>query len=191
MGRCVCTYSNKYDICHQISHYGRNGILGALNSLRPKGIINRHRSCSTLVRVRAWCLTASSHYINECCLSFVRPTGTHSNEISSYRSQFRPRCICKKHYGDVIMGTITSQITSLAIIDSTVYSDENQRKHQSSASLAFVRKCFHLMTSSWRGNCRPFCSDTNIITFAVPPYEQSRIIRETLLGIVHIQLEEN
>ena len=43
------------------------------------------------------------------------------------------------HYGDVIMGAIASQITSLAIVYSTVYSDADQRKHQSSASLAFVR----------------------------------------------------
>ena len=43
------------------------------------------------------------------------------------------------HYGDVIMGAIASQITSLAIVYSTVYSDTNQRKHQSSASLSFVR----------------------------------------------------
>ena len=42
------------------------------------------------------------------------------------------------HYGDVIMGTMASQITSLAIIYSIVYSDADQRKHQSSASLAFV-----------------------------------------------------
>ena len=42
------------------------------------------------------------------------------------------------HYGDVIMGSISSQITSLTIVYSTVYSDADQRKHQSSASLAFV-----------------------------------------------------
>ena len=43
------------------------------------------------------------------------------------------------HYGDVIMDTIASQITSLTIVYSTVYSDaDDQRKHQSSASLAFV-----------------------------------------------------
>ena len=42
------------------------------------------------------------------------------------------------HYTDVIMGAITSQITSLTIVYSTVYSDAAQRKHQSSASLAFV-----------------------------------------------------
>ena len=37
------------------------------------------------------------------------------------------------------MGTMTSQITSLTIVYSTVYSDADQRKHQSSSSLAFVR----------------------------------------------------
>ena len=42
------------------------------------------------------------------------------------------------HYGDVIMGAIESQITSLTIVSSTVYSDADQRKHQSSASLAIV-----------------------------------------------------
>ena len=37
------------------------------------------------------------------------------------------------------MGAIASQITSLTIVYSTVYPDADQRKHQSSASLAFVR----------------------------------------------------
>ena len=44
------------------------------------------------------------------------------------------------HYNDVIMGMIASQITSLMIVYSTVYSDADHRKHQSSISLAFVRK---------------------------------------------------
>ena len=63
------------------------------------------------------------------------------------------------------MTTMASEITSLTVVYSTVYSDADQRKHQSSASLAFVwgihrdrwiprtkgqlrGKCFHLMTSS-------------------------------------------
>ena len=58
------------------------------------------------------------------------------------------------------MEAIASQITSLTIVYSIVNSEADQRKHQSSASLAFVRgihrgpvnslhKSFHLMTSSW------------------------------------------
>ena len=81
------------------------------------------------------------------------------------------------HYCDVIMGTMASQITSLTIVYSTVYSDADQRKHQSAASLAFMRgihrdrwiprtngqrrgKCFHLMTSSCSWKRVHFCSIT-------------------------------
>ena len=42
------------------------------------------------------------------------------------------------HYNDVIMGAIASQITSLTIVYPVVYSDADQRKHQSSTSLAYV-----------------------------------------------------
>ena len=69
------------------------------------------------------------------------------------------------HYINVIMTTMVSKITSLTVVYSTVYSDAEQIKHQSPASLAFVLgihrdrwiprtkgqlrgKCFHLMTSS-------------------------------------------
>ena len=72
---------------------------------------------------------------------------------------------CDVHYDDIIMSSITSLITSLTIVYSNVYSDADQRKHQSSVKLAFVwgihrgpvnsphkwpvtRKIFHLMTSS-------------------------------------------
>ena len=43
------------------------------------------------------------------------------------------------HYGDIIMGTMAAQITSFSIICLTVYSGTDQRKHQSPASLAFVK----------------------------------------------------
>ena len=43
------------------------------------------------------------------------------------------------HCNDVITGMMASQITSLTNVYSTVYSDADQRKHQNSASLAFVR----------------------------------------------------
>ena len=43
------------------------------------------------------------------------------------------------HYSDVIIGAIASQITSLSIVNLTVYSGTDQRKHQSSPSLAFAR----------------------------------------------------
>ena len=43
------------------------------------------------------------------------------------------------HYSDVIMDAMVSQITSVSIIYLTVCSGTNQRKHQSTASLACVR----------------------------------------------------
>ena len=49
-----------------------------------------------------------------------------------------PKNTC--HYDDVIMTMLASQITSLMVVYSIVYSGVNQRKHQSSASLAFVRE---------------------------------------------------
>ena len=43
------------------------------------------------------------------------------------------------HYSEVLMSAMVSQITSFIIVYSTVYSGTDQRKHQSSASLAFVQ----------------------------------------------------
>ena len=85
------------------------------------------------------------------------------------------------------MGTVASQITKLTIVYSIVYSDTDQRKHQSSASLAFVRftgdrwiprtngqlrgKCFHLMTSSCAFclhhmlQCRPVVAFLSLATW--------------------------
>ena len=43
------------------------------------------------------------------------------------------------HYDDVITSATASQITSLTIVYSIVYSAADQRKHQNSVSMAFVR----------------------------------------------------
>ena len=42
------------------------------------------------------------------------------------------------HYSDVLMRMMASQISSVSIVHSTVCSGADQRKHQSSVSLAFV-----------------------------------------------------
>ena len=55
------------------------------------------------------------------------------DEINSARWEFTD-----VHYDDVTMGAIASLITSLAIVYLTAYSDADQRKHKSSASLGFV-----------------------------------------------------
>ena len=72
-----------------------------------------------------------------------------------------------KYYNDAIMSAVASQITDVPMVCTTVCSGTDQRKHQSSASLAFVRgihrwsvnsahkgpvtrKSLHLITSSWK-----------------------------------------
>ena len=54
--------------------------------------------------------------------------------IINYRCWY----ICRQHFDDVIMSLMASQITSLTIVYSSVYSGADQRKHQSSPLLAFV-----------------------------------------------------
>ena len=63
------------------------------------------------------------------------PTSTCNCTSHTRKSGTRP----SPHYCDVIMSPTSSQITSLKIVYSIVYSGTDQRKHQSSASLAFVR----------------------------------------------------
>ena len=46
---------------------------------------------------------------------------------------------CAAHYCDVIMSAMGSQTTGFSMVYSTVCSGVDQRKHQSSGSLAFVR----------------------------------------------------
>ena len=110
--------------------------------------------------IMRWC--AASHLINKCLVFFyhwicvwVFLYGTNVSEwtddlnyIKYWQNVHKPLHVKPNwpvltryslHYCDVIMGAVTSQITSLTIVYSTVYSDADQRKHQSSVSLAFVR----------------------------------------------------
>ena len=80
----------------------------------------------------------------------ARSGGLSSNILKTKRSMLVKRTpdvvgvnstdlLTRVHYNDVIMGAIAPQITSLTIVYSIVYSDADQRRHQSSASMAFVR----------------------------------------------------
>ena len=68
----------------------------------------------------------------------VRERCGNDAEIIMYKLVIQNR-IRGSHYSDVMMSTIASQITSLTIVYLTVYSGADQRKHQSSASLSFMR----------------------------------------------------
>ena len=109
--------------------------------LRPEGIVVPCVVCSSI----------------RTCYPYTLFNGLDLVPLSKHK--------CWLYYDDVIMTTKASQITSLTVVYSIVYSGVDQRKHQNSASLAFVRgshrdrwiprtkgqlrgKCFHLMTSS-------------------------------------------
>ena len=94
-------------------------------------------------------------------------SASHFVSRNSIAAQKKTNFSCS-HYDDVIMIALASQITSLTVVYSIVNSGVDERKHQSSASLAFVRgihrdrwiprpkgqlrgKCLHLMTSSCGG----------------------------------------
>ena len=53
------------------------------------------------------------------------------------------------HYSDVIMSAMASQISAVLIVSSTVFSSKDQRKHQSSAWLAFVRGIHRWLVNSF------------------------------------------
>ena len=65
--------------------------------------------------------------------------GIPQDEDVFWYNAFFADALSTRHYSDVIMSTMASQITSLTIVYSNVYSGADQRKRQSSSSLAFVR----------------------------------------------------
>ena len=113
------------------------------------------------------------------------------------------------HYSDLIADAMVSQITSFAIVCSTVCLGAH-KKHQSSASLAFVReihrrpvnspppppppppakghlreKCFHFMTSSWEDGWEfTYCVAETIVLTGILSNVSSLILYflETLLN---------
>ena len=105
---------------------------------REAGDLRRYRAHYD-VTVMRWCnhmFIALLCKDGECCCFVVKHSKRHIVEW-----WLRFRLLPEEnvfHYGDVIMVAIASQITRLTIVYSTVDTCADQRKHQSSASLAFV-----------------------------------------------------
>ena len=110
------------------------------------------------------------------------------------------------HYDDVILSVMASRIISVSIVYSTVCPRADQRKHQSFASLAFVRgihqwpgnsphkgpvtrKMFPLMTSSWLWNT---CIMLNGLAFINPdqldPWLKDQTEKKTVVTILPLPL---
>ena len=100
------------------------------------------------------------------------------NTLSSWTSSIATATMSISHYDDVIMGPKASQITSLTIVYSTVYSDADQRKHQSSASLAFVRGIHQGPVNSphkWPVSRKMFPFHDVIMMFRTIPYQRRHV----------------
>ena len=82
-----------------------------------------HKPCRTF---HPWCLCIKTR-----CLF---------NMVSQLVVIEMPRTMASSlvHYNDIIMNAMASQVTSLTVVYSTIYSSTDERKHQSSVSLAFV-----------------------------------------------------
>ena len=92
------------------------------------------------------------------------------------------------HYNDIIMGAIVSQITSLMIVYSIVYSDTDERRHQSSVSLAFVRGIHRGPVNSqhkWPVTRKMFPFD-DVIMFNSSPLSAAYMRRWTGSALVQI-----
>ena len=108
----------------------------------------------------AWICTQPDFYFRECQSCVVEWLGNLS------------------HQSDVIMVAIASQITSLTNVYSTVYSDADQRKYQSSASLAFVRGIHRWPVNSphkWPVTRKMFPFD-DVIMWILPQIAPRRLV---------------
>ena len=128
----------------------------------------------------------TSHHLSMLWLKLnhVSKRGHWRRFYGTHRSSWPPQmygCRLARHYDDVIMDVMASQITSLTIVYSTVYSDADQRKHQSSASLAFV----------WRIHRRPVNSPHKWpVTRKMFPFHDV-IMKWSPINIWHNSLKKN
>ena len=85
-----CTINwNEGNACENVS-YQMVTILSqsqCVNSLWPRDAIWRHGSRSTLDQAMAWCLSAPSHYLNQC--SLIIWTNVHLSSVKSCHIHLR------------------------------------------------------------------------------------------------------
>ena len=92
-------------------------------------------------------LSTSKSSISMLVISTVKGKRGHDRfpPVKKTRSRkfpfnFRYTYLTVAHYSDVIMSAMASQVNGVSIVHSTVCSGADQRKYQSSESLAFVRE---------------------------------------------------
>ena len=105
-----------------------------------RGLLSRDRLLINQYLRLEW-FAPTSHYPNHWRANVMTPLSLNWIRDSGFMDSKPPSNSWRNspmYYTDIIMGAIASQFTSPTIVYSTVYSDADQRKHERSASLAFV-----------------------------------------------------
>ena len=122
-------------------------------------------------------------YSSKMCCNYDLTTSKYHKSVDIMA------CISKvktSHYDDVTMSGMASQITSLTIVYSTVYPGADQRKHQSPASLAFVRRIHRGPVNSphkWPVTRKLFPFDDVIMSLSFSPIQFCSFSYSLLLSL--------
>ena len=140
-------YAERKHLVYMLHIYAWNIAIHQYSILPRKFCTAKYVLCPNEPTHKSYICTSSSTWGRFICYITTTTTCWHSDlsphdgrlHVGALKISHRWFSTALHHYVDVIMGAMTSQITSLAIVYSTVYSGADQRKHQSSASLVFVR----------------------------------------------------
>ena len=100
--------------------------------IMPTGILNYWKLLGV---IRFYCCAEQFHKMIAFNLMIFGSTIHYQEKIRS-----RLRVFTDDHYRDVIMRAMASPIIGVSIVYSTICSGADQRKHQSTASLVYVRR---------------------------------------------------
>ena len=118
-------------------------------SLKPTGVLLLNKvtwATTPLLFVIAYCILLAIVMISYRCLGMILQADTLllPRECDAWWKPFvyidlnNVKSFSWAHYGVVIMSAMASQITGVSIVCSSICLSADLRKHQSSASLAFV-----------------------------------------------------
>ena len=140
---------NSTDKCITLSFIYQKRGLSICRFFTIMDILSYPGACLILIFNSVWSYlmkaggTENVHMRNVVCrvrCDNIRCSVLYQLKISSIR--LSPRIyfcyVRNRHYNDVIMSAMANQITGVSIVYSTACSGADQRKHQSSASLAFA-----------------------------------------------------
>ena len=154
----------------RVSHNKLSVKLYSSNSHSNKSPMICHKDCSN-----------KTNLDERTVLTITKPTITSLAIRSEMLSMVVFSLFCPIYYSDVMMNAMASQITSLTVVYSTVYSGAEERKHQSSASLAFVMGIHRWpVKSPHKGPVtrKMFPFDDVIMFYFEVPYIEVQCIRE-------------